>query len=140
MFTLEPARISGKRKPAWKPRRNVICPSGTYNGSDVSPPAGGMDHFLHIDDFSANDLRAMLRNAAVAKTAFYNRDNSFKPFQGWTMAMIFTKPSARTRVSFETVRRMLLSTVYLTLLVQILYACRASANKNEPRIDFVLFR
>jgi ornithine carbamoyltransferase len=62
-----------------------------------------MSHFLHIDDFSADELRAMLLNAAKAKTAFYNRDIKFKPFDGWSMAMIFTKPSARTRVSFETV-------------------------------------
>ena len=32
------------------------------------------------------------------------RDESYKPFAGLTMAMIFTKPSMRTRVSFETVR------------------------------------
>lgn len=63
-----------------------------------------MHHFLHIDDFSTGEVRAMLRNAARAKTAFYNRDQLFKPFDKWTMAMIFTKPSARTRVSFETVR------------------------------------
>jgi hypothetical protein len=81
----------------------IICCADTYKGSTVRPPAGGLTHFLHIDDFSSDELRAMLRNAAKAKTAFYNRDMSFKPFDGWTMAMIFTKPSARTRVSFETV-------------------------------------
>jgi hypothetical protein len=105
MFAVRPNRLQGKQEPVCKPVRNILCKSRTYNGSNVSPPAGGMDHFLHIDDFSAHDLRAMLRNAAVAKTAFYNRDASFKPFQDWTMAMIFTKPSARTRVSFETVCR-----------------------------------
>lgn len=69
---------------------------------------------MHIDDFSSDELRAMLRNASIAKTALYNRDEAFKPFAGETMAMIFTKPSARTRVSFETVR--LLSTVAQNLL------------------------
>lgn len=82
----------------------AVCRADSYKGSSVAPPAGGLKHFLHIDDFSADELRAMLRNAAVAKTAFYNRDHNFKPFEHWTMAMIFTKPSARTRVSFETVR------------------------------------
>jgi ornithine carbamoyltransferase len=31
-------------------------------------------------------------------------DESYKPLAGKTMAMIFTKPSMRTRISFETVR------------------------------------
>lgn len=38
------------------------------------------------------------------KEKLKNRDESYKPFAGMTMAMIFTKPSMRTRVSFETVR------------------------------------
>ena len=80
------------------------CRAELWSGKAARPPVNGMHHFLHIDDFSADELRAMLRNAARAKTAFYNRDVSFRPFEGWTMAMIFTKPSARTRVSFETVR------------------------------------
>lgn len=46
----------------------------------------------------------MLEKAKLCKAKFYTRDESFKPFAGQTMAMIFTKPSARTRVSFETVR------------------------------------
>jgi len=44
----------------------------------------------------------MLDKAQMIKKRFYARDESFKPFAGQTMAMIFTKPSARTRVSFET--------------------------------------
>lgn len=46
----------------------------------------------------------MLARGQDAKKRLYARDESFKPFAGRTMAMIFTKPSARTRVSFETVR------------------------------------
>lgn len=49
----------------------------------------------------------ILEKAKLCKAKFYTRDESFKPFAGQTMAMIFTKPSARTRVSFETVRDLL---------------------------------
>lgn len=73
----------------------------SYSGKDVSPPAQG-HHFLHIDDFSTDELRAMLKIAAQVKEKFRQRDESFKPFAGKTMAMIFTKPSMRTRISFET--------------------------------------
>lgn len=74
----------------------------TCSGKDISPPKQGK-HFLHLDDFSRDELQNMLDLAQMAKKKFYARDESFKPFKGQTMAMIFTKPSARTRVSFETV-------------------------------------
>jgi hypothetical protein len=74
----------------------------SYSGKLISPPVKGK-HFLHLDDFSREELEDMLDRAKNAKAKFYARDESFKPFKGMTMAMIFTKPSARTRVSFETV-------------------------------------
>jgi ornithine carbamoyltransferase len=57
--------------------------------------------FVHIDDWSADELLATLDLAAEVKTKLKNRE-VFTPFKGCTMAMIFAKPSARTRVSFET--------------------------------------
>ena len=43
----------------------------------------------------------MLSTARTVKDKI--SDNSYRPFEGKSMAMIFTKPSMRTRVSFETV-------------------------------------
>jgi hypothetical protein len=77
--------------------------AATYSGKAVPPPAQGK-HFLHLDDFSRADLEDMLARAVEAKQRLKMRDASFKPFKDMSMAMIFTKPSARTRVSFETVR------------------------------------
>ncbi len=57
--------------------------------------------FLHITDFSTEEIRATLALAAELKARFKKRED-FKPFKDHTMAMIFKKPSARTRVSFET--------------------------------------
>lgn len=62
-------------------------------------------HFLHIDDFSKAEILDMLERAKEAKERLKLRDTTFKPFKDMSMAMIFTKPSARTRVSFETVSR-----------------------------------
>lgn len=83
-------------------RAGVTAVAESYSGKSVAPPAVG-HHFLHIDDFSTDEIRAMLDSAAKVKAKFRQRDESFKPFAGKTMAMIFTKPSMRTRISFETV-------------------------------------
>lgn len=74
----------------------------TYSGKLVTPPKEGK-HFLHLDDFSKDDILNMLDRAEEAKQRLKLRDTTFKPFKDMSMAMIFTKPSARTRVSFETV-------------------------------------
>lgn len=45
----------------------------------------------------------MLDTAVKVKATVKSGDQSYKPLAGKTMSMIFTKPSMRTRVSFETV-------------------------------------
>ena len=74
----------------------------SYTGTRTAPPADGGHHFLHIDDFSKEELVAMLSTARTVKDRLL-RGEDYKPLAGKTMAMIFTKPSMRTRVSFETV-------------------------------------
>ena len=78
-------------------------PSGTFSGRDIAAPSKGKHHFLHIDDFSKDELSAMLKTGLEVKKRIQAWDESYKPFAGLTMAMIFTKPSMRTRISFETV-------------------------------------
>ena len=57
--------------------------------------------FLHITDFETNEIMETLDLAIEIKTKLKNNEN-YKPFKNQTLAMIFAKPSARTRVSFET--------------------------------------
>ena len=57
-------------------------------------------HFLHISDYSKEELIAILHLAKELKQKFRNRDD-YKPFKDCSLVMIFAKPSARTRVSFE---------------------------------------
>ncbi len=57
--------------------------------------------FLHIDDLSTDEFHEVLDLSAEVKAKFKNRED-FKPFKDRTLAMIFAKPSARTRISFET--------------------------------------
>lgn len=57
--------------------------------------------FLHVDDWTQDEILSALDLAVEVKQKLKNRD-SYLPFKGHTLAMIFAKPSARTRVSFET--------------------------------------
>ena len=66
--------------------------------------AAGPRHFLDLRDFDGATLRHMLDIAAGFKGA---RGGSSRPLAGKTLAMIFEKPSTRTRVSFEVAMRQL---------------------------------
>ena len=58
-------------------------------------------HFLHLADYSADEIWELLHLAKELKIKFQNKEK-YKPFKDRSLAMIFAKPSARTRVSFET--------------------------------------
>ena len=58
-------------------------------------------HFLHISDYGSEELWDMLNLSKEVKAKFRNRED-YTPFKNKSLAMIFAKPSARTRVSFET--------------------------------------
>jgi ornithine carbamoyltransferase len=60
-----------------------------------------MRHFLDIRDFDTATLQAMLDDAAAMKAALQGGGETAKPLSGKSVAMIFEKPSTRTRVSFE---------------------------------------
>lgn len=57
-----------------------------------------MKDFLSITDFSADEIKALIVSAIELKAA---DGQPPMPLQGKSMAMIFDKPSLRTRLSFE---------------------------------------
>jgi len=65
---------------------------------DQGPPR----HFLDIDRYAAGELRDII-DLGVA----YKNGRRDRPLEGKTLAMIFEKPSTRTRVSFEVAMRQL---------------------------------
>lgn len=58
-------------------------------------------HYLSVEDFTAEETRNLLRLAMEFKSDPVYRP-THGPMLGRTLAMIFQKPSLRTRVSFET--------------------------------------
>jgi ornithine carbamoyltransferase len=69
-----------------------------------SEQAAGPRHFLDLRDFDTATLRQMLDVASGFKRA---GGVSSRPLAGKTLALIFEKPSTRTRVSFEVGMRQL---------------------------------
>ncbi|MGB1155545.1 MAG: ornithine carbamoyltransferase [Alphaproteobacteria bacterium] len=57
-------------------------------------------HFLDLKDVDATELRSIIQGAKTIKAA-RAAGSEKRPLAGKTLAMIFEKPSTRTRVSFE---------------------------------------
>ena len=64
-----------------------------------------MKNFINISDLSSDELRQIIEDAKSRKQKRKDLNKSSpdidKPFEGRSMAMIFEKPSTRTRMSFD---------------------------------------
>jgi len=102
-FAPSPVSAARRQKKQFRCTAQAVAApaTGTYSGKEIAKPLKG-DHFLHIDDYSKEELQAMLDTAAKVKAVVKSGDQSYKPLAGKSLAMIFTKPSMRTRISFET--------------------------------------
>ena len=68
-----------------------------------------LKHCVKVDDFNKNEILDLFELAAELKTKYRTKD-SYRPFKDHSMAMIFAKPSARTRVCMDGRARYLFST------------------------------
>jgi len=57
-------------------------------------------HFLRLTDFTAKEIDALLKRSLLLKNR-WKKGLSIHPLAGKCLALIFDKPSTRTRVSFE---------------------------------------
>src|SRR4051812_40178412 len=69
----------------------------------MTPPR----HFIDLSELPVSELRTMLDAGAAMKAKLKARAGRDKPLEGKTLAMIFEKPSTRTRVSFDVGMRQL---------------------------------
>ncbi len=68
--------------------------------------SGDMRHFLELTDVPARELRAII-DASRAMKRKRKSARAAKPLAGKMLAMVFDKPSTRTRVSFDVAMRQL---------------------------------
>ena len=69
-----------------------------YSALSKSETDGAMKHLLSLESLSAADMEHVLNTTAAFKA---NRGLGAKPLAGQTWALVFSKSSTRTRVSFE---------------------------------------
>jgi ornithine carbamoyltransferase len=67
----------------------------------------GVRHFLNLIDIPRDDLRGMIETSRAIKAKRKSGTTAERPLAGRTLAMIFERPSTRTRVSFEVAMRQL---------------------------------
>lgn len=60
-----------------------------------------LKHYLSAADFSRAEFEALLQRALELKAEWHNGGHSQLPLVGKTLALVFEKPSLRTRVAFE---------------------------------------
>jgi ornithine carbamoyltransferase len=78
--------------------RNLARQTALIDGRDT--PHDPLRHFLDLDQFDGTALRRILDLGFA-----YKHGRRDRPLAGKTLAMIFEKPSTRTRVSFEVAMR-----------------------------------
>jgi len=81
--------------------RSSSLPRSCVSMEATPPLPDNFRHFLHINDLTGAEVRELLDLAKVIKPLVLERSPAYKPFNGMTLAMVFAKPSTRTRVSFE---------------------------------------
>lgn len=74
----------------------------------LASAAQDLRHFTDLSEVPAAELRTIIDHAAALKSAWRKGEpSSHRPLAGKTLAMIFDKPSTRTRVSFDLAMRQL---------------------------------
>ncbi|MET1128917.1 MAG: ornithine carbamoyltransferase [Thermoproteota archaeon] len=95
-------------------------------------PLRGRD-LLSIDDLSTEELRLVLDTAASLKRRFYAGERNLNVLSGKVVALIFEKPSTRTRVSME-VAALQLGAIPLTFNRSELQLGRGEPIKDTARV------
>jgi ornithine carbamoyltransferase len=80
--------------------------NGRAKAQAQHPDGAGPRHFLDLKDFSGAELRRVVDASAAIKAVRRKGERAAeRPLMGKTLAMVFDRPSTRTRVSFDVAMR-----------------------------------
>ena len=88
------------RIKATKARTGSPQPAGVRSTSLAQSPSY-RKHVLDLDDFSREEIEAILQNTAVMKEVMHRDIKKVPTLRGKTVVSLFYEASTRTRVSFE---------------------------------------
>ena len=88
-------------RPALSETRRQTPTTAPPNGSEPYERSEGRRHILDLDDFTPDEILAVMQNTDVMKEVLHRDIKKVPTLRGKTVITLFYEPSTRTRVSFE---------------------------------------
>ena len=114
-----------------QPDRLATEITGDASTSPLAPPAPSRRHLLDLDDWTPDEIRALLDRAAYMRDVLDEPARKLDVLRGKLVVTLFYENSTRTRVSFEVAARRLGADVASVA------ASASSVTKGESLIDTV---
>ena len=112
--------------------QTAVAPVATQLAESARPAVWRHRHLLDLDAVSPEEITTVLRSAKAMKAMLHREVKKAPTLRGRTIMTLFSEPSTRTRVSFETAGKLLSADVIN------LSSNGSSTEKGESLVDTAL--